>query len=253
MKKTLVLLFLILSQFSFAQYVPTKEENIFLDTLQYRSFLFFINEINPENGLVKDRTQKESAASIAAVGWGVVAWAIGAEHNWITRDKAAQLTLNLLRFLYNSEQSAEPDATGYQGFYYHFLNMETGKREWNCELSTIDTAWLIAGIRFAVQYYNKDNDVEKEIRDLGDKVTNRINWDWTLIEKSRYKDHEGLIAMGYKPDEGLGDFGWFGYNEALYLYVLAAGTTLSDPMKLMRVLPMLLFHLSLVISFHICL
>ncbi|HSP89112.1 MAG TPA: glucoamylase family protein [Ignavibacteriaceae bacterium] len=229
MKKTLVLLFLILSQFSFAQYVPTKEENIFLDTLQYRSFLFFINEINPENGLVKDRTQKESAASIAAVGWGVVAWAIGAEHNWITRDKAAELTLNLLRFLYNSEQSAEPDATGYQGFYYHFLNMETGKREWDCELSTIDTAWLIAGIRFAVQYYNKDNDVEKEIRDLGDKVTNRINWDWTIIKKSRNEGHKGLVAMGYEPETGLGDFGWFGYTEALYLYILAAGTTLSNP------------------------
>lgn len=231
MKKTLAVLFLIAIQFSFAQYIPTKEENEFLDTLHYRSFLFFMNEINPENGLVKDRTTEKSAASIAAVGWGVAAWAIGAEHNWITRERAAELTLNLLRFLYNSEQSAEPDATGYQGFYYHFLNMETGKREWNCELSTIDTAWLLAGIRFATQYYNQDNDVEKEIRDLGDKVTNRVNWDWTLIQKSRNKGHEGLVAMGYQPDEGLGDFGWFGYTEALYLYVLAAGTTLSDPQK----------------------
>ncbi|HEX9739235.1 MAG TPA: hypothetical protein VGA29_00560, partial [Ignavibacteriaceae bacterium] len=126
MKKTLIILFVILAPLLFAQYVPTEEENVFLDTLQYRSFLFFLNEINPEIGMVKDRTTEASAASIAAVGWGVVAWAIGAEHNWITREQAAELTLNLLRFLYNSEQSAEPDATGYQGFYYHFLNMETG-------------------------------------------------------------------------------------------------------------------------------
>lgn len=231
MKKFLFILFILAAQIVFSQYIPTKDEAAFLDTLQYKSFLFFINEINPENGLVKDRTTEESASSIAAVGWGVAVWAIGAEHNWITREKAAALTLDLVRFLNNSEQSVKPDATGYNGFYYHFLNMKTGKREWNSELSTIDTAFLLAGIRFATQYYNRDNEAEKEIRELGDKLTNRVNWDWTVIEKSENKGHEGLIAMAYSPEEGLGDFGWFGYTEALYLYVLAAGTNLSSPMK----------------------
>ena len=231
MKKILLGLFLISFQFSFAQYIPSKEEEKFLDTLQYRSFLYFINEINPENGLVKDRSTEDSPASMSAVGWGVVAWAIGAEHNWITRKKAAKLTLNLLHFLINSDQSAKPDATGYKGFYYHFLNMKTGKRAWNCELSTIDTAWLLAGIRFAMQYYNRDNNAEKKIRELGEKITDRVDWDWTIIKKSKHEGHVGLVAMGYKPNEGVGDFGWFGYTEGLYLYVLAAGTNLSNPMK----------------------
>jgi len=224
----------------FSQFRPTPTEEKFLDTLQYRSFLYFLNEINPKNGLVKDRTQEESAASIAAVGWGVAVWAIGAEREWITRDKAAELTLNLLRFLSESEQSSEPDATGYKGFYYHFLNMETGKREWNCELSTIDTAWLLAGIRFAVQFYDRDNSAEKEIRELGEKITERVKWDWVLIEKSKHKGHENLISMAWhpEPDRGLSDYGWFGYTEALYLYILAAGTNLpngqpvlTDPME----------------------
>jgi hypothetical protein len=233
MKKTLLILFLIIAQFVHAQYKPTQDEEVFLDTLQYKSFLFFMNEINPLNGLVKDRTTEKSASSIAAVGWGVVAWAIGAEHNWITREKAAELTLNLLRFLNNSEQSSEPDATGYKGFYYHFLNMETGKRDWNCELSTIDTAWLLAGIRFAVQYYNSDNEIEKEIRELGDKITFRVDWDWTIINESKHKGHEGLISMAWHPEKEnkLSDFGWFGYTEGLFLYVLAAGTNLSEPMN----------------------
>ena len=231
MKKILLGLFLISFQFSFAQYIPTKEEEKFLDTLQYHSFLYFINEINPQNGLVKDRSTEDSPASMTAVGWGVVAWAIGAEHNWITREKAAKLTLNLLHFLINSDQSAKPDATGYKGFYYHFLNMKTGKREWNCELSTIDTAWLLAGIRFAMQYYNRDNNAEKKIRELGEKITDRVNWDWTIINKSKHNGHVGLVSMGYNPYEGVGDFGWFGYTEGLYLYVLAAGTNLSNPMK----------------------
>ncbi len=233
MKKILLLSVLFLFQVTHAQYKPNEEENIFLDSLQYRSFLFFMNEINPENGLVKDRTTEASASSVAATGWGVVAWAIGAERNWISREEAAQLTLNLLRFLYNSEQSAAPDATGYKGFYYHFLNMKTGKRDWNCELSTIDTTWLLAGIRFAMQYYNLDNETEKEIRELGEKVTNRVDWDWTIIKDTKHDGHEGLISMAWHPEDGgkLSDFGWFGYTEALYLYILAAGTNLSEPQK----------------------
>ena len=232
MKKTLFISLILFIQFAFPQYVPTKEDETFLDTLQYRSFLYFTNEINPDNGLVKDRTADWSAASIAAVGWGVVAWAIGAEHNWITREKAAGLTLNLERFLFDSKQSAEPDATGYNGFYYHFLDMESGKRAWNCELSSIDTSWLLAGIRFAIQYYNRDNEVENEIRDLGNKLTYRVQWDSALIEKSKHEGHEGLIAMGYRPEKGgWGDYGYFGYTEALYLYIFAAGTNLMEPMK----------------------
>ncbi len=212
-------------------YSLTGEENVFLDTLQYRTFKFFIDEVNRENGLVPDRTQDWSASSIAAVGWGVVAWAIGAERKWITREESIDLTLTLLRFLINSEQSTAKDATGYRGFYYHFLNMKTGKREWNCELSTIDTSWLLAGIRFASQYYDRENEKEKEIRSLADSLVYRVDWDWTIIQKSKHDGHENLVAMGYRPEEGLGDFGWFGYTEALYLYILAAGTNLSDPQK----------------------
>ena len=231
MKKLLLVLLVISSQLLFSQYVPSAEENAFLDTLQYRSFLYFMNEINPENGLVKDRTTEDSPATIAASGWAVAAWGIGVEHGWISRDKAAELTLTLERFLINSDQSTKPDATGYKGFYYHFLKMDSGKREWNCELSTVDTAWLIAGIRFAVQYYNGDNEIEKEIRDLGEKLTNRVDWNWAVVKESRHDNHTGLVSMGYDPERGLNDYGYFGYTEALYLYILAAGTNLNEPMK----------------------
>lgn len=230
----IIIIILLLVQTLFAQIFNITDDEAFLDSVQHRSFLYFLGETNHSNGLVKDRSQKGSPASIAATGWGVVVWAIGAEHKWITREKAAELTLNLLRFLDSSEQSTAADATGYQGFYYHFLKMDTGKREWNCELSTIDTAFLIAGIRFAMQYYDQDNNIEKEIRSLGDKLTKRINWNWTVIKESKHKGHKGLISMGYKPEEGLGDYGWFGYTEALYLYVLAAGTNLENPQEVYK-------------------
>jgi hypothetical protein len=92
-------------------------------------------EINPDNSLVKDRSTDDSPITIAACGFALPVWAIGAERGWISRKEAADKTLRMLRFFFYSEQSSDTLSTGYQGFYYHFLNYHTGKREWNCELS----------------------------------------------------------------------------------------------------------------------
>ncbi|MCU7494433.1 MAG: Tat pathway signal protein [Ignavibacteria bacterium] len=204
----------------------TPEENQFLDTLERRTFDYFWQECNPSNGLVKDRSVETSPASIAATGFGIVVWAIGAGNNWISRQEAEERTLSLLRFLFASEQSESPDATGYKGFYYHFLNMQTGKREWNCELSTIDTAWLLAGVRFARQFYSGKNKAEEEIRTLSDKITSRVDWDWSVLKQGKYS---GFIAQGWRPEKGFLDLGWFGYNESLFLFIVASGSTLSNP------------------------
>jgi hypothetical protein len=212
------------------EYEATSEEEAFLDTLQYRSFLYFLNEINPKNGLVKDRSTNDSPASIAAVGWAIPVWAIGVEKKWISRQKACELTLSALRFFYHSEQSAKPDATGYQGFYYHFIGMERGERFWNCELSSIDTAWLIAGIRFASQYYIGEDQQEKEIRELADSLTQRINWDLFTIPDG-VERFGGSLSMAWSPEKGLKHWGWKGLNEGLFLYILAAGSGYKDAVK----------------------
>lgn len=199
------------------------DEEKFIDSLQYYSFKYFINEINPLNGLVKDRSTEDSPSSIAAVGFAIPIWAIGVEHNWISRDMAVELTHKLMNFFLNSEQSTEVDATGYNGFYYHFLDMQTGKRFRKCELSSIDTAWLLAGIRFARMYFTKDTEKEKNIRDIADLLTSRMNWDWwTKPENS--DEFGGAIRMGWYPENGFGNSSWTGFNEGNYLYVLAAGS-----------------------------
>lgn len=203
-------------------YTLTPEQSVFLDTLQHRTFLYFWHESNPDNGLVKDRSTKDSPGSIAAVGFGLAAWVVGAEHGWIARGQAVERTLNCLRFFWRSEQSTKKFATGYQGFYYHFLDMKTGCRFWNCELSTIDTAWLLAGIRFAAQYYHRAVPAEKEIRDLVDHLTFRVNWEWAALPDTG--KFSGLPSMGWTPEEGFNPLGWYGYTEAQFIYILAAGS-----------------------------
>src|SRR5205807_10004484 len=91
---------------------------------------------------------------------------VGVERNFITREEAIERTLRKLRFFAASEQSTSPDATGYKGFYYRFLDMQTGRRAWQCELSTIDTTFLFAGMLAAAAYFDRDSEEESEIRKL---------------------------------------------------------------------------------------
>ena len=207
-------------------YHLTPEEELMLDSIQQKTFLFFLNEHHPSWGIVKDRTASWAPASIASTGFGIPCFAIGVERKWITREQAAQITLNMLNFFYSSAQSAATNATGYKGFYYHFLAMDTGTRTWNCELSSVDTGLLMMGIIFARNYYNLDNEIENHIRSLAGKLLGRIEWDFMTMPPSG--EYANTISMGWTPEKGLHEMGWSGYNEALFLYILAAGTGMEN-------------------------
>lgn len=188
-----------------------------LRKLQCHSFGYFLNEVNPRNGLVKDKTANDWPASIAAVGMALTAYPVGVERGFVSRHDAVQRTLTTLRFLTDSEQGESPTATGHRGFYYHFLDLETGTRAWNSELSSIDTALLIAGVLAAVQYFGGDGDDEADIRRLGVALYERVDWAWML-------DGEDTLCHGWTPENGFLDYRWRGYDEALILYLLALGS-----------------------------
>jgi len=210
-------------------YPITDDENAMLDSIEQKTLQFFLNEHHPEKGIVKDRAASGAPASIAATGFGIPCFAIGAERKWITREEAAEITLKTLKFFLNSVQSADTNATGYKGFYYHFLRMDSGTREWNCELSSIDTGILMMGFVFARNYYNLDNETENEIRSITAKLLGRIDWDFMVLSSTA--KHPNTISMAWSPEKGLLNFGWSGYNEGLFLYVLAAGSGMKDAEK----------------------
>jgi len=211
------------------KFVLTKDDSIFLDVLQYRTFLYFIDECNPENGLVKDRSTETSPASTAAVGFAFPVWAIGVEHDWITRDKAVDFTLAALKFLWGSKQGPGFNVTGYKGLYYHFLDMQTGLRYKESELSTIDTALLFAGIIFARQYFNQSNPREALIRTLADKIIKRADWNFFVLPDTG--KFASALSMAWRPGKGYGRGSWTGYNEGLILYVFAAGSNTNRIQK----------------------
>jgi hypothetical protein len=189
-----------------------------LDRLRRETFDFFRHEFNPQNGLIADKTQPGSPSSIAAVGMGLSVYVVAVERGLLSRAEAVDRTLTLLRFFHTSPQGPEPDATGYKGFYYHFLDMQTGRRAWQCELSTIDTAIFMAGVLTVASYFTGSGKGESEIRELAEILYRRVDWKWALNEAT-------TICHGWKPESGFLPCRWDKlYSEAQLLYVLALGS-----------------------------
>jgi hypothetical protein len=188
-----------------------------LKQLQQDTFGYFLHETNPNNGLVPDNTRENAPSSITAIGLGLSAYPVGVERGYITRAEAAKRVLTTLRFFWNSPQGEAADATGYKGFYYHFLDMETGKRVWECELSTIDSTFLLAGALAAATYFNRDNPEEAEIRTFADALYRRADWQWAL-------NGEQTVSHGWRPEGGFLKYRWEGYCEAILLYALGLGS-----------------------------
>ena len=191
-------------------------DDALLDRLQYGAFSYFNDYVNVENGLVADTSRAGSPCSIAVVGFALSCYPVAVKNGWMPRARAVARTLTALRFFWNSPQNEQPGATGYKGFYYHFLDMTAGQRVWRCELSFVDTALLLAGILTAGCYFDGDGD-ETEIRALADALYRRVDWQWA-------RNGGAALAQGWKPECGFLHYGWEGYNEATILYILALGS-----------------------------
>jgi hypothetical protein len=185
-----------------------------VQALQTMAFSFFTCKTNLQNGLVHDSTEPGTPCSISAVGFGLSCLPVAIERGLIKRADALAHTLAALQFFYGADQSGKVDGVGYKGFFYHFLDMHTGRRAWQSELSTIDTTFLLAGMLVAAQYFNGNDAIEREICRLTNAIYARIDWRWAQ------NDHKAL-ALSWKPESGFNKHYWLGYNEAMLIYVLA--------------------------------
>ncbi len=190
----------------------------FLDTLETRTFHYFWDLANASNGLVPDRWPTPSFSSIAAVGFGLTALPVGVERGYVSRADAAARALATLRFFWTAPQgSAASGVTGYHGFFYHFLDMQTGLRYQTVELSTIDTALLLAGALVCQQYFTGTDPTETAVRAYADSLYRAADWAWA-------SPRAPAVAMGWTPESGFLPSDWVGYNEAMILYLLALGS-----------------------------
>ena len=194
----------------------TPEDEVFIEDLERRSFRYFWEQADPQTGLVPDRARMDGApldeshrnvASIAATGFGLTALCIAAERKWITSPQARERTRNALRFFADK-------AFQEHGWFYHWMDTKTGERRWNSEVSSIDTALLLAGVLTARQYFRGDH----EIVALATKIYDRVDFTW-MLNGDRF-----LLSHGWKPETGFLKPRWDTYSEDTILYLMAIGS-----------------------------
>jgi hypothetical protein len=194
----------------------SSQDELFLEDLERRSFDYFWEQADPKTGLVADRARMDGSpldeshlnvASIAATGFGLTALCIADERKWIKSDQAKERVRNTLRFFANR-------AFHKNGWFYHWLDAKTGERRWQSEVSSIDTALLVAGVLTAGQYYRED----AEVASLATTIYDRIDFRWML------NGHPLLLSHGWKPETGFLRPRWDTYSEDAILYLLAIGS-----------------------------
>jgi hypothetical protein len=195
----------------FAQEPAAVDHDSFLNEVEQSAFRFFEDHHNPHNGLVRDSAPNRpgattnSPASIAGVGFALTAYPVAVERGWMSRASAYELTVRTLEFFLNNAEQ-------HKGFFFHFLNFETGERVNHSELSPIDTALFLAGALFAAEYYN-----DAKIRDLVRQVYERVDFSWMLNKGKTF-------ALSWSPETGFNKARWDHFDESLLLYVLAIGS-----------------------------
>jgi len=199
------------------QSLPGVTDDAQLDAWQRAAFDYFPRNRNPANGLFFDTSRAGSPVSIAVVGFALSSYPVAVERGWIDRAEAIEHCAAALRFFRDSNQDGSDGATGYKGFYFHFLDRDAGTRVWRCELSMIDTALLVVGALAASRYFDADTPAEEELRQIADQLYRRVDWRWS-------QDGGSTIMQGWKPECGFLHYGWEGYSEAIVLYVLALGS-----------------------------
>ncbi|MBB4277962.1 glucoamylase family protein [Rhizobium mongolense] len=194
--------------------MPTDQD---IARLQFTTLLYYLQCTNPDNGLVRDKTEPNAPASIAAIGMALATIPVVVERGVLIREFAAKITRNRLRYLMACPQGPEPNSSGYMGFFYHFLDIETGRRAWQCELSTIDSAFLFAGALTVASYFDGDTADEAEIRQLAMALYERADWMWAC-------DGGATLTHGWRPESGFIPYRWRGYDEGLLLYIIGLGS-----------------------------
>jgi hypothetical protein len=195
---------------------PDARDEAFLEDMSRRAFRYFWEQADASTGLVRDRARTDGSphdethrdvTSIAATGFGLTALCIAAERRWVAPHEARERVRATLRFFATR-------ATHEHGWFYHWMDATTGARRWQSEISSIDTALLLAGTLTARQKFRADAEIVR----LATSIYERVDFRWML------GGHPTLLSHGWRPETGFIRYRWNAYSEHLILYLLAVGS-----------------------------
>src|SRR5215469_9926226 len=193
------------------------DDDALLDDLSERCFRYFWDASDPETGICMDlihgnpddnaRKGDQSRGSTGVTGFSLTALCIGAERKWITREQAKDRVRRALRSYTNGTVIPE------HGWFYHFIDVHTGQRWKDVEMSTSDSIWLLAGSLTCRQYFREDH----EIGDLATLLYSRYDFPWMTNGDGK------LLSHGWRP-EGFIKFRYDKYCQLAAMYLLGIGS-----------------------------
>jgi hypothetical protein len=193
----------------------SKEDDAFLDDLERQGCLFFWEQASAKTGQILDRARNDRSdnardsrrmASIASTGFGLTALCIADRRGYLPHALIVERVRNALDWHLNYLPEVH-------GFFFHFTDVETGKRFSGSELSSIDTSLLLCGILAARAYFD-----DPTIHKLASQIYERVDWPWMLNGGKTF-------SMGWQPETGFLDARWSHYCELMMIYLLAIGST----------------------------
>jgi hypothetical protein len=193
-----------------------RDDDAFLGELSRRAFRYFWEQADPNTGLIRDRAPADgrrpgpAISSIAATGFGLTALPIAAERGWIAPRQARARAIATLEFFARA-------AAHEHGWFYHFLDLPSGRPARGSEVSSVDTALLLAGILTVGQAFSDDS----HIAGLARAIYDRVDFRWMLAGDAR------LLSFGWRPGSGFLPQAWDTYCEQTILYLLAIGSRSS--------------------------
>lgn len=229
MKNTFLLVMVL---FSFAAYAqknnaafdaikrPTHlSDSALLDLVQKQTFKYFWDFAHPISGMARERSNTNfgygnETIAVGGTGFGIMSIIVATERKWISRDTAAKHMLKMIKFLLKAQS--------YHGAFPHWMNGETGKtipfgrKDDGADL--VETAYLFEGLLCARQYFNKDNAVETDFRNI-------LSWMWNDIEWNWFTQGKDVLYWHWSPNNGFAmNMPIKGFNECLMTYILAASS-----------------------------
>ncbi len=204
------------SEAATATHSISETDRAFVEDMEHRAVLYFWEQTDPVTGLVLDRADQgggrakgpsRNIASLAATGFGLTAICIGADRGWIPRDQAAARVRTTLQFFATR-------AFHEHGWFYHWMDVSNGERQWDSEVSSVDTSFFLGGALTAARYFSNDPDIPR----LAKEIYDRVDFGWML-------DGDSLIlSHGWKRGKGFLKYRWGTYSESSLLYLLAIGS-----------------------------
>lgn len=170
------------------------------------------------NGLYKSSPYVQEA-DIATTGFALAGLVAAAENGLISLEKAKEMALETISACLDLQKNP---SQSYEGFLYHYYiyneYTESLEHKPGVEVSTIDTALLLAGILTAGEYF--DSKGFPEVREAAIEFYSNINWR-TFFDEDRKQFHMAWRGRF----EGHWDFYT---DEILLIALLAQGSPNPD-------------------------